>query len=142
MTDKKLPPVYAETAGQSTSTAGPSYSQFDDLPPPPDVEAPKYTERAFENVYIPPGGEEPPPEFAPYEAEFFISGKEIVSHDPHLNEDGECSCFIDYCNTMQHIGVGRGGRSLRLYRRGAVSFPFVAIDSPTGVPVARPRDTF
>ena len=103
MTDKKLPPVYAETAGQSTSAAGPSYSQFDDLPPPPDVEAPKYTERAFENVYIPPGGEEPPPEFAPYEAEFFISGKEIVSHDPHLNEDGECSCFIDYCNTMQHI---------------------------------------
>ena len=60
------------------------------LPDPGKVpgEAPKYTEHAFDNVYIPPGGEEPPPDFTPYKAEFFISGKEIVSHDPHLNEDG------------------------------------------------------
>ncbi|KAI0825080.1 hypothetical protein BC628DRAFT_1375389 [Trametes gibbosa] len=50
---------------------------------------PKYTEHALEDVYLPAGGEEPPPTFAPYEAEFFISGREIVSHDPHLNEDGE-----------------------------------------------------
>ncbi|KAI8995676.1 hypothetical protein BD414DRAFT_480231 [Trametes punicea] len=40
-------------------------------------------------MYIPMGGEEPPPEFTPYEAEFFISGGEIISHDPHLNQDGE-----------------------------------------------------
>ncbi|KAL1951882.1 hypothetical protein VTO73DRAFT_1031 [Trametes versicolor] len=51
--------------------------------------APKYTEHALEDVYMPAGGEEPPPEFAPYEAEFFISGRDIVSHDPHLNQDGE-----------------------------------------------------
>ncbi|ESK96142.1 hypothetical protein Moror_7283 [Moniliophthora roreri MCA 2997] len=34
--------------------------------------------------------EEPPPEFAPYEAEYFTtSSGNIVSHDPHLNTDGE-----------------------------------------------------
>ncbi|KAJ8521055.1 hypothetical protein ONZ45_g2194 [Pleurotus djamor] len=37
-----------------------------------------------------PGGEEPPPAFTPYEAEFFeTSDGNIVSHDPHLNYDGE-----------------------------------------------------
>ncbi|OSD03386.1 hypothetical protein PYCCODRAFT_1365742 [Trametes coccinea BRFM310] len=40
-------------------------------------------------MYIPMRGEEPPPDFAPYEAEFFISNGEIISHDPHLNRDGE-----------------------------------------------------
>ena len=66
------------------SASPPGYSSR-----PEDTQVPRYIERAFENVYFPPGGEEPPPEFTPYEAEFFISGKEIVSHDPHLNEDGE-----------------------------------------------------
>ncbi|KAK7064249.1 hypothetical protein R3P38DRAFT_2823307 [Favolaschia claudopus] len=37
-----------------------------------------------------PGGEEPPPEFTPYEAECFNTGSgNIVSHDAHLNSDGE-----------------------------------------------------
>ncbi|KAJ6575087.1 hypothetical protein B0H19DRAFT_1127115 [Mycena capillaripes] len=37
-----------------------------------------------------PGGEEPPPVFTPYEAECFNTGSgNIVSHDPHLNSDGE-----------------------------------------------------
>lgn len=36
-------------------------------------------------------GEDLPPDFAPYEADFFKSGDgTIVSHDPHLNEDGAC----------------------------------------------------
>ncbi|EIW86750.1 hypothetical protein CONPUDRAFT_23890, partial [Coniophora puteana RWD-64-598 SS2] len=31
-----------------------------------------------------------PPAFAPYQASFFVSGSgSVVSHDPHLNEDGE-----------------------------------------------------
>ncbi|KAI0335218.1 hypothetical protein GY45DRAFT_1317129 [Cubamyces sp. BRFM 1775] len=67
-------------------------SQFQDHSPhdvPAEAAPPKYTEHALENVYIPAGGEEPPPEFTPYEAEFFISGREIISHDPHLNQDGE-----------------------------------------------------
>jgi hypothetical protein len=31
--------------------------------------------------------EEPPP-FTPYIAEYQESGNEIISHDPHLNDDG------------------------------------------------------
>ncbi|CDO71608.1 hypothetical protein BN946_scf184911.g78 [Trametes cinnabarina] len=92
-----------DTAGPSASSprAGPSIDgspgrhvedPFSDAvahdvaqqPPPP-----KYTEHAMENLYIPMGGEEPPPNFTPYEAEFFISNGEIISHDPHLNRDGE-----------------------------------------------------
>ena len=72
--------------------AGPSGSQYDSSPlPPDDGDVPKYTERPTELPYVPPGGEEPPPEFTPYEAEFSVSGNEIISHDPHLNEDGEQS---------------------------------------------------
>lgn len=37
----------------------------------------------------PPGGEDPPPEFTPYEADYEMSDDgDVVSHDPHLNEDG------------------------------------------------------
>ncbi|KAG6336679.1 hypothetical protein ID866_2426 [Astraeus odoratus] len=40
-------------------------------------------------VLIPYGGEEPP-SFAPYEASYFTSSNgSIISHDLHLNEDGE-----------------------------------------------------
>ena len=36
-----------------------------------------------------PAVEEPPPDFAPYEAEYTTdSNGNIVSHDKHLNEDG------------------------------------------------------
>lgn len=43
-----------------------------------------------EDPFVPPGGEEPPPEFTPYEAEHFTgSYGEIISHDPHLNQDGK-----------------------------------------------------
>lgn len=65
------PPSFAE----STGALAPSYSQF-----------------GTPDVFIPQGGEEPPPEFTPYEAEYFVSGSDgdIVSHDRHLNEDGEC----------------------------------------------------
>ncbi|KAI0068219.1 hypothetical protein BV25DRAFT_1818605 [Artomyces pyxidatus] len=39
---------------------------------------------------VPTGGELPPPEFTPYDAEYWVSkDKSIISHDPHLNEDGE-----------------------------------------------------
>ncbi len=89
------PPVDSKVAYDSTelltAAAGPSAAPSTHSSPLEDTHTPRYTERAFENLYFPPGGEEPPPEFTPYEAEFFISGKEIVSHDPHLNEDGEYS---------------------------------------------------
>lgn len=36
----------------------------------------------------------PPPEFAPYGAEYFEVGyNDVVSHDPHLNSDGSCLRF-------------------------------------------------
>lgn len=48
-----------------------------------------------DSAFMPPGGEEPPPEFTPYEAEFFQgSYGEVISHDLHLNEDGK-SLAID-----------------------------------------------
>ena len=50
------------------------------------------------NVYAPPGGEEPPPAFVPYEAEYFETDTgTIVSHDPHLNEDGTSAAASPSC---------------------------------------------
>lgn len=44
-----------------------------------------------QDSFITPGGEEPPPEFTPYEAEYELTDDgDTVSHDPHLNEDGTC----------------------------------------------------
>lgn len=38
--------------------------------------------------FAPPGGEAPPT-FTPYDASYFTSSDgSIISHDPHLNEDG------------------------------------------------------
>ncbi|KAL6309929.1 hypothetical protein BKA93DRAFT_756836 [Sparassis latifolia] len=77
--------------------AGPSRSAG--LQPPSfeestrDQALPSYSDQFPESseVYVPQGGEAPPPEFTPYEAEYFVSGGagDIVSHDRHLNEDGE-----------------------------------------------------
>jgi hypothetical protein len=60
------------------------------------VQPPSFEESAGHTVIsfddgadrFPAGGEEPP-EFTPYEAEHWVSRSgEIISHDPHLNEDG------------------------------------------------------
>jgi hypothetical protein len=41
-----------------------------------------------DETFTPVGGEEPPP-FVPYDAHFFTSHSgDIISHDPHLNDDG------------------------------------------------------
>ena len=57
-------------------------------PPPPFQEASSSLMDGGEVVY-PHHGEEHPPEFTPYEAESFMTGDgHVVSHDPHLNEDG------------------------------------------------------
>ena len=56
-------------------------------PPPPFQEA--GSSLMGGDVDYPHYGEEHPPEFMPYEAESFTTGDgHIVSHDPHLNEDG------------------------------------------------------
>ncbi len=72
----------------------PGPSTIPNVPPPTFEESvadrPLNPELAHTDVFVPPGGEEPPPEFTPYEAEYFVSGGgNIVSHDPHLNQDGE-----------------------------------------------------
>ncbi|KAG5647961.1 hypothetical protein DXG03_006995 [Asterophora parasitica] len=52
-------------------------------PPPPFNES----GAVAEHVVLPL---EPPPEFATYDADYFATGSgDIVSHDPHLNTDGE-----------------------------------------------------
>lgn len=69
-------------AGFSASAAG--------VPPPSFVESSGHAVISFDSVLdtFPSGGEEPP-EFTPYEAEHWVSrGGDIISHDPHLNEDG------------------------------------------------------
>ncbi|KAI0936401.1 hypothetical protein AcW1_000653 [Taiwanofungus camphoratus] len=91
MDDKKSQPNGSDLA----TLAGPS-TNFD---PPPSFEesaadqvAGKYGSHFTEpDVFVPLGGEEPPPEFTPYDAKYFVSGssEDIVSHDRHLNEDGE-----------------------------------------------------
>lgn len=68
------------------SEAGPS-----EIPPPPSFnESGGDAVLVFDEVVdaFPEGGEEPP-EFTPYQAEHWVSRSgEIISHDPHLNEDG------------------------------------------------------
>ncbi|KAJ3532523.1 hypothetical protein NM688_g7406 [Phlebia brevispora] len=77
----------------SETPAGPSSSTLSG-PPPTFEESVGDTainlSDLSSNVFIPPGGEEPPPAFTPYDAQYFEnSDGTIVSHDPHLNEDGE-----------------------------------------------------
>jgi len=67
------------------SVAGPS-----ELPPPSFSESGGDAVMVFGETpdAFPEGGEEPP-QFTPYEAEHWVSmSGEIISHDPHLNEDG------------------------------------------------------
>lgn len=85
----------------------PAFSHFDDdaalagpssasLPPPPTFEESTSTNLGHfaitigsDTIFVPPGGEEPPPAFAPYEAEYTLAPDGILSHDAHLNTDGE-----------------------------------------------------
>ncbi|THH34005.1 hypothetical protein EUX98_g135 [Antrodiella citrinella] len=94
--DKKQDPsllVDVADPTESFATAGPSTSTPLD-PPPTFAESAAdralNAELANSDVFVPLGGEEAPPEFTPYEAEFFLTGnQDVVSHDTHLNKDGE-----------------------------------------------------
>ncbi|KDQ63577.1 hypothetical protein JAAARDRAFT_29599 [Jaapia argillacea MUCL 33604] len=85
-----------DTTSQAPYTSLPSSSppsSSSKLIPEPEqhVLAPSYLGIDVGNdTYVPQGGEEPPPEFTPYEAEYDVhSNGHIVSYDHHLNEDGE-----------------------------------------------------
>ena len=128
--DKKTDPATEPLIGPSTSTA-----------PVPELEAPPSFQESIaagaapdnaqqkpysyydgnlvdSDVFVPPGGEEPPP-FTPYEAEFFVSGDSIISHDRHLNEDGKSQVIrgSSDCSSMPCFLGTRGG---------IVSLPIVA----------------
>ena len=78
---------------------GASSSNVQDPPPPFEDNAlrqvPDVLNDLSPHIYVPPAdttGEEPPPDFELYEADYRQeSDGTIVSHDPHLNEDG-ASC--------------------------------------------------
>lgn len=80
----------------SSSSPGPSTQ----VAPPPSFEETvgirsSVIDELNSNTYAPPGGEEPPPAFVPYEAEYFEDDEgTIVSHDPHLNEDGMTAALL------------------------------------------------
>ncbi|PPQ99605.1 hypothetical protein CVT24_005181 [Panaeolus cyanescens] len=60
--------------------------------PSPTISAssPLLGQNSLNNNEFPPAPSGPPPGFTPYSAEFFETGcEDIVSHDPHLNTDGE-----------------------------------------------------
>jgi hypothetical protein len=68
----------ASVPAASTSAPAPSPPSFDSIEPV------AYVTTGTE------GYEEPPPEFTPYVAQCFVVGDgDVVSHDPHLNSDGE-----------------------------------------------------
>lgn len=71
----------------ATNTAHSTRSSSD----PPPFEATSSTALLLEGEEAnwPQYGEEQPPEFTPYAAEHFVtSSGDVISHDPHLNEDG------------------------------------------------------
>jgi hypothetical protein len=84
MTDKDNSADQPLLSAGNSSEAGPS-----GLQPPSFEESGGDVVVVFEDVTdMIPEGEEPP-EFMPYEAEHWVSKKgDIISHDPHLNEDG------------------------------------------------------
>ena len=121
------------------STVAPSATTFNSPPLPTFEEANEAAslirhDFADSDVFVPPGGEEPPPDFTPYEAEFFeTSDGNVISHDPHLNEDGapQFNCFP--CVSIQ----------LRIScRRSTVPLPPLSICQAPNIQDSSPRDPY
>ncbi|PBK77326.1 hypothetical protein ARMSODRAFT_949234 [Armillaria solidipes] len=122
------------------SIAGPSSVPSPPSPPPPPFDEHNHLLIDFDDEH-----DDPPPEFAPYHAEYFDTGNgNIVSHDPHLNTDGEAlyrfllsqastppslslHCRGTHTETRQrHVtkaGPG-GGSSTQSYTETVVDFDF------------------
>ena len=100
--------------------------------PPPFQEADFSLTDGGEVVY-PHYGEEHPPEFTPYEAESFTTGDgHVVSHDPHLNEDGTFVVISILCTMLTIMDV---------YRRSTVSFLALTRLRPSCFYLAHQGDT-
>lgn len=77
-------------AQYNSDAAGPSTV----APPPTFDESVNHVLVDLDNegtdAVFPQGGEEPPPSFTPYKAEYFVAKDgNVISHDPHLNQDGK-----------------------------------------------------
>ena len=79
-----------DSSSEQQSLLREGHASSSGVPPPSFEESAGHAVISFDGVVdtFPAGGEEPP-EFTPYEAEHWVSrGGDIISHDPHLNEDG------------------------------------------------------
>ncbi|KAK0245724.1 hypothetical protein EDD85DRAFT_29238 [Armillaria nabsnona] len=118
------------------SIAGPSSVPSPPSPPPPPFDEHNHLLIDFDDEH-----DDPPPEFAPYHAEYFDTGNgNIVSHDPHLNTDGEAlyrfllsqastppslslHCRGTHTETRQRTKAGPGGGT-ESYTETVVDFDF------------------
>lgn len=113
--------VVAATAASTTTLQGPGSSNLKGG-----------IDFADSNYFVPPGGEAPPPDFAPYAADYFeTSDGSIVSHDPHLNQDGTLQ-FPHCVSPLTDL------RNL-CCRRGSVPVPALPIACSAPAAAARPR---
>lgn len=93
--NSKFDNPYESVSGPSQPQAGSEAPRGGtELPPPfetvPSTASGSLQQLLNEDAHWNQDGGELPPEFTPYEAEHWISGDgDVVSHDPHLNEDGE-----------------------------------------------------
>lgn len=77
-----------DSKGVSANTPQDSQGSPSDAAPPSFDESVDHVMLDFSQRNA-PGGEDSPPEFTPYEADYFKAKNGcIISHDPHLNEDG------------------------------------------------------
>lgn len=94
MADSKHPVLDTSTDATVIHTTSASSSVADNDPNGKAVDILFGNDR--QDSLITPCGEDPPPEFTPYKAEYELTDDgDIVSHDPHLNEDGTCHIDLD-----------------------------------------------
>jgi hypothetical protein len=100
-----LPPIIHTMIVDNLPTRKQTEAQLDSSVEPHGTaaleELPPSFEQATEDRLLPePPHQDPPPAFSTYAASFFTARNgAIVSHDPHLNEDGMCPVTPDqiYC---------------------------------------------
>ncbi|KAF8846352.1 hypothetical protein BDN67DRAFT_961073 [Paxillus ammoniavirescens] len=86
--EQSQPKQYKHRVGAQEEASG-SLNFSSNSAPPAFEESSRDRVLLQDETYAPPGGEEPPA-FTPYNASYFTSGVgDVISHDPHLNEDGE-----------------------------------------------------
>lgn len=89
------PPSFEESVAGPSSSSGtafsdPNSSQGGLKTKLVDVDDPEEARGSSSRELLALETSSPPPEFAPFHAEYEVQNKgDIVSHDPHLNDDGK-----------------------------------------------------